>query len=553
MSSSEPTPAGELPIADASSFTLDYYEELDGYIVGDYRGKLTEFKIPSKVNIEGEEYPVVGIADYAFYQRENVRRVVLPDTVRFIGDHSFSYSGITDLYATPSLFRVHEDAFRGTTFNYTNSNYVYYIPSLTNPYCVAFYNNFSAFGGVGDLNEQCESVTDGALTGFDALGGRMTFTPNLVSIGDCKANTWDYSKLPEGYEGTYKHLGSNALYGCTKIAKVSLKDDYPMGEGALSGASNLKKANLEKGVTAIGNEAFKGCKALTDIEMSSSLTDIGDNVFSGCSSLAKLNLPDTLVSIGDGAFTDCSALTLNAYENAFYLGNENNPYLGLVKAKDTSITSCEVASTCRFLASSSFAQCKKLTSISLPDSLKAIGKSAFYYASALSEIAIPDGVTAIGNSAFSRCSLLTSCDLPDSLLTLGTRAFYYCSALTSIEFPEYLVKIEEETFDHCEKLTEAVFSAGLETMGNSAFTYCRALTSIRIPSTVKSIGKNCFNSCSKLSEIFIPSSVTDIGVLAFSYVASAGNLYCEASAKPEGWKCDIPKGWSVHWGYTFDS
>ena len=51
--------------------------------------------------------------------------------------------------------------------------------------------------------------------------------------------------------------------------------------------------------------------------------------------LTNVSIPDSIMYVEYGSFGPL--VEYNEYGNALYLGNENNPYVALIKAKDTSI------------------------------------------------------------------------------------------------------------------------------------------------------------------------------------------------------------------------
>ncbi|MFA6843921.1 MAG: leucine-rich repeat protein [Bacilli bacterium] len=67
----------------------------------------------------------------------------------------------------------------------------------------------------------------------------------------------------------------------------------------------------------------------------------------------------------------------NLYNNAFYIGNNENPYLVLIQAKDENIKSCEIYNGTRFINENAFHDCKKITKISIPSTVIRIGAFAF--------------------------------------------------------------------------------------------------------------------------------------------------------------------------------
>lgn len=62
--------------------------------------------------------------------------------------------------------------------------------------------------------------------------------------------------------------------------------------------------------------------------------------FSNCSNLTSIEIPNSVTSIGSAAFSSCSKLKYNEYNNGFYLGNSENPYVVLISIKNKDITYC---------------------------------------------------------------------------------------------------------------------------------------------------------------------------------------------------------------------
>ena len=171
------------------------------------------------------------------------------------------------------------------------------------------------------------------------------------------------SKASEGLEYTLSYDGTYSVTGigtCTD-SDIIIPETY---EG--------------KSVTSIRSYAFSGCSSLTSITIPDSVTSIGDYAFENCTSLTSVTIPDSVTSIGDDAFDGCNNLAYNEYDNCYYLGNDENPYLVLIKARDTSVTSCTINENTKIILDDAFYYCTSLTSITIPDSVTSIGSYAFW-------------------------------------------------------------------------------------------------------------------------------------------------------------------------------
>jgi len=233
-----------------------------------------------------------------------------------------------------------------------------------------------------------------------------------------------------------------------------------------------------KAVSAIGINAFKGCYNLKSIKISNGIKTISMGAFAECTSLTSITLPSSLESIGTGAFIGCDALTYNEYDNAKYLGNTKNPYLALVSAKSSEITSCEIKSDTKFICNNAFFLCAALTEIDIPDSVSYIGGAAFQGCFSLAELKLPKDITSISDACFSGCMSLKEISIPEKVSTVGANAFEGCTALESVNLPE-----------------------GLSTLKFFAFANCQSLGGIYLPASLSSVEACVFYGCTALSEI----------------------------------------------------
>ena len=167
-------------------------------------------------------------------------------------------------------------------------------------------------------------------------------------------------------------------------------------------------------------------------EIPNGVTEIGRYAFYACTSLTNITIPDSVTEIGEFAFSGCKSLKYNEYDNAYYLGNDTDPYVVLVKAKDTTISSCNINQSTKIIYNFAFSGCSSLTSITIPDGVTEIGQSAFSGCINLTSVIIGNGVTIIKYGAFSNCYSLENITIPKNVIQMEPGVFRECSSLTVI-------------------------------------------------------------------------------------------------------------------------
>lgn len=138
-------------------------------------------------------------------------------------------------------------------------------------------------------------------------------------------------------------------------------------------------------VEELGDGVLESQTRLKNIIICDGIKRLSDQFLPSEENLTNLRLPNTLERLDFSRnLSSISELNYNYYGNAFYVGNEINPYLFFVNVVDTSAESIAINIFCKFIGNFAFAGCKNLISIVIPNGVTTIGNCAFYYCDKLS-------------------------------------------------------------------------------------------------------------------------------------------------------------------------
>ncbi len=420
--------------------------------------------------------------EQGMYIPESLKTVYVTNATT-LGAGAFSgCTGLANINLPENLIEIGARAFSGCTG----------ITSIAIPDSVTELG-YRAFYGCTEL----ESISFGESRKLENIGGEVFY--NCAKLKNVV--------IPNGVAV----IGGGAFYGCKAITNITIPNGVKeICNGTFEGCSELLEAIIPAGVISIAKECFLGCEKLESLTLPfvgtengaldykgqlgqlfsrtlnsngtykysvpSSLknvtvtaaTTIADGAFQNCYGLENIVIPSSVTTVSGTPFSNCGNLKYNEYENGFYLGNENNPHLILVKAKDKEITSATVHYNTQFICFAAFSGCANLERIDLTFvgdakneatathlgyifGAEKYSDNSSYVPSSLNYVLVSDSPTPliIAPYAFYGCAGIETVFFGESVINIGAYAFYGCSNLSSVEFvvPHqfYAVETPDET------------------------------------------------------------------------------------------------------------
>ncbi|MCR5113668.1 MAG: leucine-rich repeat domain-containing protein [Acholeplasmatales bacterium] len=343
--------------------------------------------------------------------------------------------------------------------------------------------------------------------------------------------------------------------------------------------NDFSGVELPSTLKKIGAAAFVNFRNLTDITIPDSVEEIESAAFRGCSSLKNVKLNSGIKSIGSECFDSCTNLNYAIYNNGYYLGNSENPYLALIEAQDKA--GFTIHEDTEIIADEACMDCTNITELTIPDSVKYIGADAFSGCNQMTNVNMSNNVISIGRGAFNRCEQLKKIELPSTIKSFGICEFNFCpnlkfnldenenkylgnsenpylylydynksyihedtkiigqyafgySDITGINIPYGVEIIESDAFIDCENLASIVIPDSVKTVGRMAFAKCISLKSVTLPKNLTEISSGLFTDCESLTDVNIPDSVTKIGSYAFEDCHKLRSIELPANVKTIG-------------------
>ena len=401
----------EIPLPQEEEFAYVTFD--DGLYIAEYLGNGGTVTIPSEHNGE----PIVGIGGYAFAMQSRLERVIIPDSIKTIGENAFlSCFNLTSVECGDGVENIGTSAF-----------------------------------------ESCLNLTSVQFgKSVDDIGDRAFYECKKLTAVDLPASV--------------TRVGDSAFANCSSLASLTVSDAAAeIGSAAFADCAVLSTLDLGGSLVSIGAGAFSACVGLDSVIIPDSVISVGESAFRECAGLDTLVIGRGLQQIGYSAFSYCQDLRVVEYNAVaaadiedYSVGMSFMPFLGSGTASGgISVTfgdSVEHIPAWLFGDAALFVNGTfKVKDVTIGRNVKSIGYAAIYPASyeslnitdlaawcsiefgeynplykaekvrvqgaQVSSLVIPDGVESISDMAFAGCAAVTSIVLPDSVTEIGQYAF----------------------------------------------------------------------------------------------------------------------------------
>lgn len=464
------------------------------------------------------------IAEYAFLNC-SLDSIVIPPTVKKIGDQSLSGNKLKKLYLMPKVapkgvnYSVNcmdcdIDIFCGSTppdvetyipvgskESYRMANGWDYLINCTETDCFPlepvkaqpFEAVITAEGQLGELLSATGYAIDSLVVKGPVNEADIRAINGAVAEAYIKVVDMRNAKVKEGIipqDAFVPYNNSNRSYREPNLRRIILPEDIvEIGDNAFNRCT-AEIINLPKSVIKMGVNAFSGSNVMFDrLVIPVGVAEIPKGCFSECKGIKEIILPPTLQKIGVGAFSGTGIKKIELPSNITEISD--------ALFKGSLLEEITLPQSVASIGEDAFYD-SNLQRIVLHDGIKYVGKRAFYN-NKLEEIIFPDTQIEFGEDVFYECDNLKQVTIPDWMTVIPGGMFSFCHELENVIFPDGLREISATAF-WGSPLKEIVVQEGLETIGNLSFSLGN-FESITLPASVKSIGRGAFNSAKPVKYI----------------------------------------------------
>lgn len=485
---------------------------------------------------------ITAIAPYAFSANRQITGLILPETLRSIGEGAFwGCSGLAHVRFPSSSCAVGPRAFEKCTGIQTIHLRAHSLGASVFARCLSLER--AEIIGLSALEkrlfEGCENLRE-------CVCGQVFAIGDSCFSGCRKLENFDFQTTAE--------IGSYAFQDCDTLKEISLNDHTQVHPHGFEDCGRLERIVLmgEEGSLELGEYAFSGCTALIQVVRRDQLWELWEY-----RDILSEKLPEPVRLIFH------SALSCFEVEKEEILYG----YRGLGRI-------LKIPEGIRRIQAEVFQDCLMLEQISIPETVEYIGARAFHKTAWMEKQRAKSPMVAVNHMLLDGSCCEGEVIVPEDIRLVCGWAFAGGLGIEKIRFLSDRVRVEAYAFRNCIFLKELVLAdgtsvvlegisdrkkelpplaeqavwdrlncfktdendvlmectgnisrllvaEGITAIGDSVFQDGNLLTEIILPRTVTSIGRNSFSGCKWLQRVCGAQSVRTIGNRAF---AGCGSL-----------------------------
>ena len=228
---------------------------------------ITDLASWCKIKFGGSESNPLYIAQHLYMNGEEIKNLVIPNSVTSIGNYAFGSCSVTSVTIPNSVISIGPHAFADCCG----------LTSVTIPNSVTFLGPYA----------------------FASCGLTSVTIPNSVTA-----------------------IENNAFASCSDLTSITIPNSVTSIGNYAFGSCSVTSVTIPNSVTSIGDGAFYDCGMLTSVTIPNSVTSIGESAFEWCSSLATLTLPEDIKIIKKRTFCECAIKSITIPAKVEYIYQE---------------------------------------------------------------------------------------------------------------------------------------------------------------------------------------------------------------------------------------
>lgn len=461
------------------------------------------------------------IDDHAFYMAKNIRSVTLSPALSVIGSGSFGYCGLEELLIPSNVTVIADMAFCECP-NLRKIDIPDNVETLEE----------LAFSG-------CQSLVSATIgKGITKLDSTFRGCPNLAEITVSPQNPYLESVDNVVYSKDHTTLFCYAP-AKPDISYQVFEKVEKIHANAIYNSSRLEKLYLPETLKSLGSCAIFSNGSLNSIYFTGDAPtycsdEYGYSISENAGNLVLYYIESFHGWNNDPYWNDNFTLAKWEPENTTQYSGSFGGISWEYSGSDGSLSFAGSGPLPDFTEDAPAPWAAYVGSIQSIDAagVTEIGDYTFPHASSLIRLETGAGLSRIGDCAFEGCGKLKLLDI-SSANTIGRAAFKGSTSIPSLRLDK-VASIGESAFQGCSSISSVTLGSRLAALENDVFAGCSRLSSILVPETVSSIGDRAFQGCTSLRSINIPANASAIGTQAFSESSALERVYFYGKA-PENW------------------